>query len=195
MSQKKEKEEGKVIEGHVYDGIEELDYGPPMWFNALFGVTILFAVSYWLYYSIGGGPSLLDEYHDAQKREEIAMASRSAQERNQMPTENELRALLADASKKKLGHDVFASKCVSCHGAAGQGGIGPNLTDNYWIHGGKLVDVYATIFNGVGDKGMPPWGPSLSPNEIQGLVIYIRSLAGTNPPGAKAPQGNAVQIE
>lgn len=189
------KAEGKKLEGHEYDGIQELDYGPPTWFNVLFIACIVFGIAYWLYYSVGSGPTLLDEYHDAKKSDEYALATRSAQDKNQMPTENELHALLADSQKKKVGQETYASKCVSCHGAAGQGGIGPNLTDNYWIHGGKLADIYKTVFNGVGDKGMPPWGPVLSRDEIQAVVVYIRSLAGTNPPGAKAPQGELVKSE
>ena len=78
---------------------------------------------------------------------------------------------------------------VACHGDKGQGGIGPNLTDDYWLHGGKLAQIAATITNGVSDKGMPPWGPMLSGEQIKSLAVFVKSLHGTNPPGAKAPQG------
>jgi len=98
-------------------------------------------------------------------------------------------AMAKDPAKVKAGRELFQVRCIACHGAAGQGIIGPNLTDEYWLHGGKLAEITHTITNGVPDKGMPPWGPVMSSEQIHFVVAYIRSIRGTNPAGAKAPQG------
>ena len=79
---------------------------------------------------------------------------------------------------------------MACHGAHAQGGIGPNLTDNYSIHGGKMVDIVNTVTNGIQDKGMPAWGPFLKQDEIHSVVSFIKSLHGSHPADAKAPQGD-----
>jgi cytochrome c oxidase cbb3-type subunit 3 len=97
--------------------------------------------------------------------------------------------MVKDSAKVKAGKDLFQVRCVACHGASGQGLIGPNLTDEYWLHGGKLTDISNTITNGVSDKGMPPWGPVMTADQIHSVVAFIRSIRGTNPSGAKAPQG------
>jgi cytochrome c oxidase cbb3-type subunit III len=102
---------------------------------------------------------------------------------------------LRDAAVRKRGQESYQAKCAACHGTQGQGGIGPNLADEYWLHGGKLIEIVATITDGVPAKGMPPWGPVLSPEEIQSAAVYIRSLLGTNPPNAKASQGERVKLE
>lgn len=185
----------KKIEGHNYDGIEELDNAPPQWFMGLFYGCIAFAVGYFIHYSIGIGPGQLEEYAREVDADDLARYTRMASGGNKMPTEDELQALIADAGVKDKGQKSFQSKCVSCHGVMGQGGIGPNLTDDYWIHGGQLTEIMATISKGVADKGMPPWGPLLPSEEVQALTIYVRHLRGTNPPGAKAPQGNLVTVK
>ena len=87
------------------------------------------------------------------------------------------------------GKDVYATNCFPCHGQHGEGGIGPNLTDDYWIHGGKSSDIVRVISNGVPDKGMTSWLPILGENRVVQLAAFIISLHGTSPPGAKAPQG------
>lgn len=189
----KQNTDDKKIEGHVYDGIEELDYGPPLWFQALFYVTLLFGAAYWVYYSVGGGPTLIDEYHQAQSLDEMANLNRIAKDNNQMPSESELNAFVSNPEKKKAGKSIYQAKCVSCHGVDAQGGIGPNLTDEYWLHGGKLTEIIGTISKGVADKGMPPWGSMMSRDELVEVAVYIRSLAGSNPPGAKAPQGTIIK--
>jgi cytochrome c oxidase cbb3-type subunit 3 len=89
----------------------------------------------------------------------------------------------------EAGRATYATTCVSCHGDKLQGGIGPNLTDDYWIHGRKMSKILAVIKNGVADKGMPPWGALLKKDELIGVVSYVTSLRGTGPAGAKEPQG------
>ena len=88
-----------------------------------------------------------------------------------------------------LGSANYATVCAACHGEAGQGLIGPNLTDEYWIKGNTNVDIYTVISKGSLEKGMPPWEGSFSPEQRAELVAFVRSLQGTNPPDAKAPEG------
>ena len=180
----------EVKTGHVYDGIEELDHPTPNWFMKLFYASIAFAVGYSAYYLLGEGPTLTQEYERVRDAEEyLRYQTASASGVQRALSESELLALVKDPGQRSRGQSAFQAKCSSCHGSVGQGGIGPNLTDPYWLHGGHLTEVVATITRGVADKGMPPWGQILNNGEIHALVAYIRGLAGTNPAGAKAPQG------
>lgn len=101
--------------------------------------------------------------------------------------------LLTDAPSLASGKEIYIKNCVACHGQFGEGGIGPNLTDDYWIHGAGIDNVGNTIFYGVTAKGMLAWGPILKEKEIQQVSSYVISLRGTNPPNAKAPQGDLVK--
>jgi cytochrome c oxidase cbb3-type subunit 3 len=197
MNEKKNTPRNEVPKtGHIYDSIEELDHPPPGWFRALFYVTIAFGLVYFFHYTFGEGTTLTEEYRRTKDAEEYMLYQRQA---SSGPTktlsEDELVAFVKDSSKGNKGLLSFQTKCASCHGSKGEGGIGPNLTDAYWLHGGKMTEVLATINNGVPDKGMPPWGPLLPAEEIQALTVFIRTLAGTNPPGAKAPQGSVFKSE
>ncbi len=172
-----------------FDGIIEQNNPLPGWWVGKFYLTIIFASLYFAYYQLGSGPSLVEEY---------AQEVDSVQKKNHPESGAVAVAVLDNESIKKMmaksgsieaGRTNFATKCISCHGAKGEGGIGPNLTDEYWIHGSKPIDLYTTIKNGVNDKGMPPWGSLLKDEEMVQLVAFVKSLKGTNPPQAKAPQG------
>lgn len=183
--------EDKKIEGHAYDGIEELDNSLPQWWLLTFYGTIIFSAIYFLYYVIGNGPGLHQEYMQDKVALEAIVAKNSS---GSGPGDAAaLLALVKNPEKQKAGKPIYDTRCASCHGTAGQGGIGPNLADDYWIHGGKPAEVLATISNGVGDKGMPPWGGMLSNDDLQSVLAYVKSLRGTNPAGAKAPQGDLVK--
>ncbi len=177
----------KKIEGHAYDGIEELDNGLPSWWINGFYLTILFAGLYFGYYMLGSGPALVDEYNTSRETHEQAIATKKSA--RPVASEEQLAASLKDPGKVKLGASVYASKCIACHGDRGQGGIGPNLTDEYWIHGGNLTQIMKTVSEGVLDKGMPPWGAVLTADELPAVVAFVNSLIGTKPTAAKAPQG------
>lgn len=186
--------ENKYKTDHSYDGIEEHDHAPPALFQAIFYGTITFAILYSIYFFLGNGASQSDEYRQAKQADEYSQYEYNL--KNGGPKvlgEDSLKAMLNDSSKKSLGSTTYQAKCAACHGAQGQGGVGPNLVDDHWIHGGKLTQIVASITNGVPDKGMPPWGPLLKPEEIQGLTVFIRGLRGTQPAGAKAPQGELVK--
>ncbi len=183
--------EDKLIEGHEYDGIRELDNNLPSWWLATFYITIVFALLYFAYYSLGEGPGLRDEFNQAKLAAEQKQAASKPKETG--IDETQLANMLKDSAQIQAGKVVFDGKCASCHGNKGEGLIGPNLTDAYWIHGkGTWVDITKAVDTGVPDKGMPPWGPILKPVELQQVVVYIKSLEGTNPPNAKAPQGDKI---
>jgi cytochrome c oxidase cbb3-type subunit 3 len=181
-----EKKYGKIIPDHEYDGIQELDNPLPGWWLATFYITIFFSIFYVGYYIFGSGPTLVDELKKDLTARELALKSTGA---NQGPTENELNALIKNQERAAKGKPIFLAKCASCHGDKGQGIIGPNLTDQYWIHGNKPADLYKVISEGVLDKGMPPWNSMLNKEEIMNIIAFIITLKDTNPPNAKAPQG------
>jgi cytochrome c oxidase cbb3-type subunit 3 len=173
---------------HDYDGIKEYDNPLPSWWSWIFVVTIAFSVGYWLYYQIGPGPSLIAEY-EQEMREHAALQAKLAPVAAGGPSEDRLRALMKDGPVMASAREIFATRCVPCHGPQGQGIIGPNLTDDYWLHGSALVDIRKTINDGVVEKGMIPWKDQLKPAEIDAMAAYVATLRGTNPPNPKPPQG------
>ena len=175
----------QVIAGHSYDGIEELDNPLPKWWLYGFYLTIVFAVLYTGYYQFGPGISLSEAY----TRSVAAIkASRADQQKGGVDTAA-LLAAVADKGQAAQGKAMFLEKCAACHGENGQGIIGPNLTDKFWIHGGKPEQIFTTIKTGVPDKGMPVWGETLKPDEMMRLVSFIASIKDSHPVGAKEPQG------
>lgn len=181
---------------HVYDGIEEHDNFLPRWWLWLFYASIVFAAGYYAHYTFGPGPTLVEEYDRAmEKVTQLQAASAPKPGQGGQDEESSLKAWAADASHLEQGRTAYASKCAVCHGAAGQGGIGPNLADEHWIHGAKYAQIAKVIAEGVGDKGMPPWGALVSADELKSLVAHVRSLQGTSPPNPKAPQGEKVARE
>lgn len=170
-----------------YDGIIENDNPMPRWWLTIFYVGVVFAVGYYAYYEIGPGKNLVEEYEAAAQERRIVQMNKEMNQQD--PSDSELMALVAKDEHKSNGQVVYDSKCAVCHGNLGQGGIGPNLTDKFWIHGGKASQIYATLKNGVLDKGMPAWKGVISNDELRDATVYVVTLKGTNPPGAKEPQG------
>ncbi len=185
-----EQEEKLVLE-HAYDGIRELDNPTPAWFMGLFYGTIVIAVGYMGYYHVlGDGKVMLTEY-----TQEVAVAekTREAYVKKFAKSVNENTvAALTDAPTLKAGEALFAQNCAACHGPQGQGTVGPNLTDDYWLHGGTAKAVFHTITEGVPEKGMISWKKTLNPLQIQQLISFIFKLHGTHPPNPKEPQGEKV---
>jgi len=170
-----------------FDGIRELDNRIPPWFNYLFGGTIVFAFVYLLNYHVFQSSPLPAQEYQA----EVAQAD--LLRRLRVASEGEINEAalvkLVDAGSLAAGHEKFTKYCVTCHGPNGEGKVGPNLTDQYWLHGGGVKNVYATIKNGVPAKGMISWKLVFTPKEIQQIASYVLSLQGTNPPGGKPPEG------
>lgn len=177
---------------HDYDGIKELDNDLPRWWLAKFYITIVFAIGYYAYYELGSGPSIQQEFE--QEVAAISAAQKSAAPKSSFPNIEKLNAARKSPEQIATGRAAFQTRCASCHGDKGQGLIGPNLTDDFWINGdGTLVAIAKVINDGVPAKGMPPWGALLSEDEVYAVSSYVKSLRGTNPAGAKAAQGQAVK--
>lgn len=181
-------EEQSLIIPHEYDGIQELNNPTPGWFMYLFYATIIFAVGYLLIYHVFGvGQLQYAEYKTEMAvaaKEKAAYLAKSADNVD----ENTVK-LSTDATVLAAGKATFEGKCAPCHGNNGQGVVGPNLTDDYWLHGDKISDIFKTIKYGVQAKGMPTWQSQLTPKQISDVANYIESLHGSNPANPKEPQG------
>lgn len=180
--------ESEIMLDHNYDGIKELDNNLPPWWKYGFYLTIVFAVIYLVHYHISGtGKLQAAEYTEEIKQAETDIAEFMKNSANNVD-ESSVK-LLTDAGELASGKDVFIANCAACHGRLGEGGVGPNLTDDYWIHGGSVKDVFKTIKYGWPDKGMKAWKEDLSPVQISQITSFIKSIRGTNPPKAKEKQG------
>lgn len=184
--------EADVLLDHDYDGIKELDNALPPWWKWGFYFTVVVAVIYMFrFHVIKTGPSPLEEYDHEMK---TAAAKMEEFRKNSKEVFDEKTVTLADAKGIAEGKKIFSGTCFPCHGGNGEGNaVGPNLTDEYWLHGGSLGDVFKTINNGVPDKGMQAWGKTFSPTDIKNISSFILSLQGSKPVNAKAPQGNLYQ--
>jgi cytochrome c oxidase cbb3-type subunit 3 len=173
---------------HSYDGIQEYDNPLPRWWLALFWATIIFTPLYILYFHFGGGMLATDRYD----QEMIAFYDKQAEQLLALGeiSEGTLVDLMADASMMNGGKKIFQAKCATCHGMFGEGGIGPNLTDEHWLHGGQLMDVYRTVREGVPAKGMLAWERQLRPAEMMAVSSYVGTMLGSEPPNPKEPQGD-----
>jgi len=168
---------------HVYDDIEEMDNHLPNWWLGILWGTLLFGLGYWFYYHVTSmGPGPMEAYQN-----EVSEALRRAA--SSQPVSDELLVGLSkDPQTAMSGQAVFQSQCVTCHGLQGEGKIGPNLTDGFWLHGSKPVDLYKVVTEGVVAKGMPAWERTLGAERVRAVVAYVLTLEGKNLPG-KAPQG------
>jgi cytochrome c oxidase cbb3-type subunit III len=180
--------EGEIMSHHDFDGIHELDNALPPWWVNMFILTIIWAAIYMFYYHFGGGgPSSAEEYklevEAAQKLQAGTGGQAAAFDVSKVTA-------LTDKASLEEGHTIFKANCAACHGQLGEGLVGPNFTDQYWIHGGGIKNVFTTITNGVPEKGMISWKAQLTPTDIQKVGSYILSLQGSNPPNPKAPQGD-----
>jgi cytochrome c oxidase cbb3-type subunit 3 len=180
--------EATVMTDHEYDGIRELDNNLPPWWKYGFYFTILFGFVYIYNYHIAhSSPLQLQEYTselaeaDSLKKEQLKNAAASIDETNVIA--------LLDASSLSSAKSIFIGNCANCHGQNGEGGVGPNMTDDYWIHGGGIQNIFKTIKYGVPAKGMIAWQAQLKPEAIQEVASYILTLQGTNPANGKAAQG------
>lgn len=184
-------EEKNIDLGHDYDGIRELDNHLPPWWKGLLYATIVWGVIYMIMYHVTFTlPSSTQEYDNQIAEAAAAQRAFLAAQPAAVIDEN---TLVYDGNAEYIakGKTVFTSNnCQSCHREDGGGnGIGPNLTDKFWIHGGSVKNVFSTINKGVVEKGMPAWGKVMSPADVRNVTFYVMSLQGTNPPNAKAAQG------
>ena len=177
--------------GHSYDGIRELDNHLPPWWKWLFYTTIGWAAVYLIVYHISSSlPLQIDEYQNDVAASNLQIRAFNASQPQEVIDESAL-VFTKDEARITKGQKVFMSNnCGQCHRNDGGGnGIGPNLTDEYWLHGGELKNVFSTIKVGIIEKGMPAWGKVMSPQDVRDVAFFVMSLQGTNPKNAKAPQG------
>jgi cytochrome c oxidase cbb3-type subunit 3 len=182
-------EEKDLVMNHEFDGIVELNNPIPAWFMWLFYSTIAFAFVYLVYFHVLGIGKMQEEEYEvemaAAKTEREAFLATSANNID----ENSVK-LTADARVISAGLAIYNINCVACHGDKGQGTVGPNITDEYWLHGGKVTSIFKTIKYGVPEKGMISWEKTLTAKQISDVSNYIISLKGTNPANGKTPQGD-----
>ena len=174
-------------EVHEYDGIVEHDNKLPLWWQLTLYGAVVFAMIYWFGRRLDAIPSPAQAYETAMAGERAA-AAEEARKRGTID-DSVLTTLVRDPLTVSRGKEVFATSCAPCHRKDGGGGIGPNLTDAYWLHGAKPTNVFATVHDGVPAKGMPTWAPQLGEQRVENVVAYVLSLRDTNVPGGKAPQG------
>jgi cytochrome c oxidase cbb3-type subunit III len=179
-----------MIEGYEYDGITELDNPCPDWLMYIFYFTVFLAV-FFLGYHFGSNSKkeILESY-----MKKLQNAQTQAVEQVPEVSESELVALLQKPAELTSGEEIFKDKCALCHGEFGEGLIGPNLIDNYWMHGkGKISDIATTIRSGVPDKGMAAWKDRIPEENILQIAAYIKSLKGTQTENAKEPEGELIE--
>ncbi|MFN7917314.1 MAG: c-type cytochrome [Vicinamibacterales bacterium] len=181
---------------HEVDGIKEYDNPMPGWLMAIWWGSLIFSAVYLMYFALSFGETTMD----AEYRQDTANAVTSVQayfDANPLvpPKPAELLAGATNAAVLDAGAARFTRSCSPCHGEQAQGLIGPNLTDDRWIHGGSVEQIFQTVAKGWPAKGMPPWGRALRPEELAAVVSYVRSLQGSNPPNPRAPEGEVFAAE
>jgi cytochrome c oxidase cbb3-type subunit 3 len=179
--------EHELLLDHDYDGIRELDSKVPPWFLWLFYLTIAFAVIYMLDYHVFSSSPLQDEEYQLQVQQ--AEIERAALINSGAFLNEESVTLLTDPTALDAGKQIFNANCVACHAADGGGLVGPNLTDDYWIHGGGIKNIFKIVKYGVVAKGMISWQSQLSPKQMQDVSSYIVSFHGIAPANPKQPEG------
>ncbi|UZH54119.1 c-type cytochrome [Salinimicrobium tongyeongense] len=181
-------EEGELELDHNYDGIKELDNKLPPWWLYSFYISIIFAAGYLAYYHLWNGEDQVAEFEKEMLAAKIAVEEYKKNAPDLVDAENV--ELLTEAAELKKGEAIYQTNCLACHAADGGGGIGPNLTDEHWILGGGIKNVFHTVSEGGrAGKGMIAWKSSLKPAEIQQVASYILSLQGTSPANPKDPEG------
>ena len=181
-------QEGEIILDHNYDGIKELDNNLPPWWVYGFYATIVFAAIYLVRFEVFNDYNQVEEYEAAvaQAKIEIEEYKKTAKDLVDVNTVQ----LLTEVSDLNAGKSIFEGNCAACHKVTGAGGIGPNLTDDHWILGGGIKNVFRTISEGGRDgKGMVAWKSDLKPSEMAQVASYVLSLHGSNPSEAKEPEG------
>jgi cytochrome c oxidase cbb3-type subunit 3 len=184
-------QEADIDLGHNFDGIRELDNHLPPWWKWLFYGTIGWSLLYLIAYHIATSLPLSAEEYDTQVAVAAEQAARLKASQPGLVIDENTLIYSADPAILEKGKAVFAgNNCGTCHRPDGGGNtIGPNLTDEFWIHGGGIKNVFTTIKNGAVEKGMPAWGKTMSAQDVRDVAFYVMSLQGSNPANPKAAQG------
>lgn len=185
--------EADILLDHDYDGIKELDNALPPWWKYGFYITVVVGIIYLFHFHVWGTGKNPDQEYAEQMAEGQRLEEQYKARTKDIVDENNL--TLADADGIVAGKALYTQSCVACHAPDGGGGIGPNLTDNYWIHGGKLSEIYKTIKIGYPEKGMQSWQSMYSPVQMRNLASFVQSLKGAKTANPKEPQGDLMQEE
>lgn len=182
-------EEKDIMMEHEFDGIAELDNPTPGWFMWLFYATIVFAVSYLAYFHVFHFGKMQEQEYVIEMKAAAADKEAYLAKSGDKIDEGSVK-LSSDNAVLSSGQAIFKANCVACHGENAQGVVGPNLTDEFWLHGGKIGDIFKTIKYGVPEKGMISWEKTLAPKQISDVANYLLSLKGSHPANPKASQGD-----
>jgi cytochrome c oxidase cbb3-type subunit 3 len=183
---KKTKREDELLDSS-YDGIQEYDNDLPRWWIQLFYLTIAFGLFYATYVHLSGAPTDLEVV--AAEMEALKTAANKRETVQNLSLGDSLNAKIGDLATVSRGKEIFTGKCAACHGQNGEGLVGPNLTDDYTIHGASIEAIHKVITAGVLEKGMLSWKGIIPDEDITAVSVYVFSLTGTNLPG-KAAEGN-----
>lgn len=184
-------DEQHLLLDHAYDDIQELNHPLPSWWNVTWGITIVFAIGYFVYYQFMKGPTLRDEFN--QEYSKIVAIQEEFRIQNSAFNQEYYAGITNDDGVNK-GLVVYENNCLPCHNENGKGDIGPNLTDDHWlIAKGTPETIYNVVFNGSEENGMPAWAELLTKDEIYQAVAYVSTFKNTFVKGGKEPQG--IKIE
>jgi len=174
---------------HDFDGIQEFDNRLPNWWLFTLYGSVVFSVGYWLFYHTFAVGHSQDQSYE--REVQVAAAAQLEREMGKEVTNESLLLMTQVPAQVEAGMKTFQQKCTQCHKLDGSGDIGPNLTDDFWLHGPEPLQIYNTVMNGVLDKGMQAWKDQLGPVRVRQVVSYVVTRKGMNLPG-KAPQGKSV---
>ena len=181
---------------HEVDGIKEYDNPMPGWLMAIWWGSLIFSAGYLMFFALNFGEGTMDAEYRQQTQDAVTSVQAYFDANPLVPPKPaDLLAGAVNEAVLDAGAARFARSCAACHGDRAQGLIGPNLTDDRWIHGGSVEQIFQTVAKGWPAKGMPPWGRALTPDELAAVVSYVRSLQGSNPPGPRAPEGDVFAPE
>lgn len=186
--------EDKVL--HELDGIKEYDNPMPGWLMAIWWGSLIFSAGYLMFYALSFGEGTMDAEYRSQTVDAVGEVQAYFDAHPLVPPKPaDLLAGAANAAVIDAAAGRFSRTCAACHGDHAQGLIGPNLTDDRWIHGGSVEQIFQSVAKGWPAKGMPPWGRAMRPEELAALVSYVRSLQGSNPANPRAPEGDPFVAE
>lgn len=186
--------EDKVL--HELDGIKEYDNPMPGWLMAIWWGSLIFSAAYLIFYALSFGEGTMEAEYRGETQQAVSQVQAYFDAHPIVPPAPAvLLAGAKDPAVLDLGASRFSRSCAPCHGANAQGLIGPNLTDDRWIHGGSVEQIFQTVSKGWPPKGMPPWGRALKPEELSALVSYVRSLQGSNPANPRPAEGDPFAAE
>ena len=181
---------------HDIDGIKEYDNPMPGWLMAIWWGSLIFSAAYLMFFALSFGEGTMDAEYRQQTQDAVTSVQAYFDAHPLIPPKPaELLAGATNAAIVDAGASRFARSCAPCHGEHAQGLIGPNLTDDRWLHGGSVEQIFQTVAKGWPAKGMPPWGRALRPDELAAVVSYVRSLQGSNPANPRPAEGDVFAPE